>query len=307
MIRFAERINEKSTKCFFVVLRDQLTGDAVTPTSLKWTLVDENENVINDREQIVIASENLGTATDDYGNAATIITLSGNDFGVYESETGEYVTRHLVIEGTYDGACGDDLPVTEYIEFEVANIPYLRIPDVAPSDIETTLIVMAGYDDPNDPPEGHARIWLSDGTTTGNYGDLLYKITLDGVTYLYPFGNAVRILTKATSGTLSAYECIKTQINNIGQTDDCLLELPIAIPGLNLRIRLSTTVAKYFRVKPQDTDNIWLDGSPLTDGYYVGVASAYAGNTIYFEVAETATGVYNWDAVTGSGSWTAQA
>ena len=36
--------------------------------------------------------------------------------------------------------------------------------------------------DPANPPEGRAVIWLSDGTGTGDDGDVLIKITAGGVT-----------------------------------------------------------------------------------------------------------------------------
>ena len=36
--------------------------------------------------------------------------------------------------------------------------------------------------DPADPPEGHAVIWMSDGTGSGDDGDIMLKITAGGAT-----------------------------------------------------------------------------------------------------------------------------
>ena len=38
--------------------------------------------------------------------------------------------------------------------------------------------------DPEDPPEGCAVIWLSDGTESGDAGDIMVKITSGGVTVM---------------------------------------------------------------------------------------------------------------------------
>lgn len=37
-------------------------------------------------------------------------------------------------------------------------------------------------EDPADPPEGHSVSWMSDGTASGDAGDILMKITMGGVT-----------------------------------------------------------------------------------------------------------------------------
>jgi hypothetical protein len=38
--------------------------------------------------------------------------------------------------------------------------------------------------DPVDPPEGETAIWMSDGTGSGDAGDIMMKITSGGVTKL---------------------------------------------------------------------------------------------------------------------------
>ena len=48
--------------------------------------------------------------------------------------------------------------------------------------VDGTLIFKEKSADPPNPDEGHAIIWLSDGTGTGDDGDVLIKITAGGVT-----------------------------------------------------------------------------------------------------------------------------
>ena len=114
------------------------------------------------------------------------------------------------------------------------------------------------------------------------------------------------VITKATSGNLSAQECTGTQLSNIGQAGNVLLELPNAAAGLHGSFMAGTTVAFYYRFKPQATDKIYLDGDPLTDGYYVEFASIAIGNCLSYSAFESATGVYDWYFATGSGNLQAQ-
>tara|TARA_R110000744_G_scaffold98003_1_gene189303 strand:+ start:46 stop:285 length:240 start_codon:yes stop_codon:yes gene_type:complete len=48
--------------------------------------------------------------------------------------------------------------------------------------IEGALIFKEKSADPVNPAEGHAVIWMSDGTGTGDDGDVLIKITAGGAT-----------------------------------------------------------------------------------------------------------------------------
>lgn len=114
-------------------------------------------------------------------------------------------------------------------------------------------------------------------------------------------------VTKATSGTLTASEMDGRMVNNLGQTLDVTITMDPAAKGLHGRIFLSTTVAKYYRLDPNISNCIYLDGTALADGKYVGVASAQAGNCIDYHAWESGTGVYDWAFNTVSGPWAAEA
>ena len=129
MITLDGSVTEKSTKCFFVTLKD--STNVIIPTSLKWTLVDPLGAIVNSQEQEEIPLVDLGAALDEDGQASTRIVLSGDDLELTAAEevsrrvARDGAFRYLVIEATYDGDCGNDLPFTEAIKFAVENLPYI--------------------------------------------------------------------------------------------------------------------------------------------------------------------------------------
>lgn len=106
--------NEQSTGVFDCVFTDE-NGDAVTPDSVKWTITDNNDNIINEREQVDVVS--LGTTI--------TITIFGDDLKLSDYEVGEYADRYIVIEGTYTSDLGAGLPTTEHAFFQVKNLKYI--------------------------------------------------------------------------------------------------------------------------------------------------------------------------------------
>ena len=130
MIEIEQVAHEKSTICIYVTLLD-IDETETNPKSMLWTLVDSSGNIMNSREQVVVAAGSLGTALDSEGRASTLIVLSGDDLVLSETEetsrkvTRDGASRRVVIEATYDSSVGTDLPVTGAGEFFVTNLPYL--------------------------------------------------------------------------------------------------------------------------------------------------------------------------------------
>jgi len=112
--------------------------------------------------------------------------------------------------------------------------------------------------------------------------------------------------TKATTGTLAAAEMDGRAINNRAQADDCIITIDSAAEGRSFTVMLSTTVANFYRLVPNGNDKILLDGNPGANGAYVQIASCVQGATIQFIAFESATGVYDWLALSGPGSWQAE-
>lgn len=116
----------------------------------------------------------------------------------------------------------------------------------------------------------------------------------------------VNEVIKSSTATLTTAEVTGTIINNYGQDDDTTLTLPTATKGLTFMIVLGTEVSKYFRIKPDTNDKIYLNGTAGADGGYVGVSSAKAGNAISFTSFQTGTDTYDWLAIPIAGDWSAE-
>lgn len=117
----------------------------------------------------------------------------------------------------------------------------------------------------------------------------------------------VNEVIKSSTATLTTAEVTGTIINNYGQSADTTLTLPTAAKGLTFMVVLGTEVAKYFHIKPNANDKIYLNGTAGADGGYVGVSSAKAGNAISFTSFQTGTDTYDWLAVSIAGDWSAEA
>jgi hypothetical protein len=100
---------EEST---FVVVADfqDEDGNAVAPNSASWSLVDEDGNIVNSREDISINSP----------SSSENILLSGDDLTLTDGRSEE--ARYVVVEGTYDSTLGNDLPIKDQIKFYILNL-----------------------------------------------------------------------------------------------------------------------------------------------------------------------------------------
>ncbi len=102
---------EQSTYIIYASLLDS-DGTALTPNDdIKWSLVDDENNVINSREDVPYESV----------ASSLTITLTGDDL-IIQGRSKSPEKRYLVIECTYDSDLGTGLKFKHQVEFYVDNL-----------------------------------------------------------------------------------------------------------------------------------------------------------------------------------------
>ena len=110
---------------------------------------------------------------------------------------------------------------------------------------------------------------------------------------LTPYGGSAGIYTeviKSSSGSLTVKEVTKTQINNLGQTEENVQTLPTAVEGLNGIVEIGTSGAGSFHLRSRDGNLIYLEG---TVGVILSITTPAIGDLIQFWSFKT--GENNWD------------
>lgn len=118
--------------------------------------------------------------------------------------------------------------------------------------------------------------------------------------------NQKEINMPSTNSGVTAAQVSNTQINNYGQTADVTLTLPAAARGLAFTVALGQTQANFYRITPNASDSIYIDGVTTGDGKYVGVAAAGIGYAISFVAVQTGATTWDWVASIAAGPWVAQ-
>lgn len=106
----SQAVNERGTFVVDVSFTDDDGNPVVPNAGLVWSLTKaDRATIVNDREDEPITP------------AATVtIVLSGLDLALDAGKHIQY--RYLVIEGTYDGALGSDLPIVDHLRFPISDI-----------------------------------------------------------------------------------------------------------------------------------------------------------------------------------------
>jgi len=94
-----------STGAVIAHCRDAL-GNSVIPTSGSWTLMSVGGDIINGKKDVPLPP----------GTSKPIIVLSGDDL-----VGGKQL---LYVEATYNSTLGSDLPLIDWIAFDVITFPY---------------------------------------------------------------------------------------------------------------------------------------------------------------------------------------
>jgi hypothetical protein len=112
VIKLEDKATEGGTYGIEISFFEKANPDAdrtpFTPNAgLLWSLRDKYGNVINDKEDEPIDSDETIT-----------IVLSGNDLAL----VGGPETRYVTVEGTYNGVLGNDLVLIGEVSFQIKNL-----------------------------------------------------------------------------------------------------------------------------------------------------------------------------------------
>ena len=100
------------------------SGGADVPAWVKWTLVDSNGMVINNRRKVVATP-----------GASVEIYLYGNDLKVLSAEEGrDTVKRFMILQA--EGS--DGYPINDSLEFDVHNLKYVVVTTTTTTTTTTT-------------------------------------------------------------------------------------------------------------------------------------------------------------------------
>lgn len=105
----AKKAIERSTFVPTIHFKDE-DGNVATPTSAKWSLVDVNGEVVNERLDVEITEP----------QSSQDILLQGDDLMLLEGRAEEY--RWLIVEATYTSSLGSGLPLNEQVRFSILNL-----------------------------------------------------------------------------------------------------------------------------------------------------------------------------------------
>ena len=99
---------ESSTYIVNATFTDE-EGDPLTPTSLTWTLTDDEGNVINSRSAVVVSSP----------ASSNDIVLSGDDLDPGDSEQADLI---FTTNATYNSSLGSGLPLVAQCKIPVSGL-----------------------------------------------------------------------------------------------------------------------------------------------------------------------------------------
>ena len=111
MTRLTQIAKEKGTYAVTVAFADQ-DGTAIIPATLTWSLMTTAGTAINAKTDVAVS---VPAATND-------IALTGDDLAIQTGETGTFVKRVLLVEGTYNSTYGTGLAFRDAILFLLENL-----------------------------------------------------------------------------------------------------------------------------------------------------------------------------------------
>ena len=107
-----DQVNEKESASFSVVVRDEVSGEAITPLTFKWTLTDSWGELINNKEDVT-----------ETPSSTTYVHLTPDETGINTTESqNQFVERRLLVTITYNSTLGMGRTKRKEHTFEIKNL-----------------------------------------------------------------------------------------------------------------------------------------------------------------------------------------
>ena len=107
--KLAVDAKEEGSYTIPITFYSAVTGEAVTPTSVTWSLRTTSGVVINERNQVSVTPASSVT-----------ILLDGDDLALTGASDNR--ARRLTIEATYNSTLGNGLHLTDEVEFQIDSL-----------------------------------------------------------------------------------------------------------------------------------------------------------------------------------------
>ena len=106
---------EKSTIAIVIDFEDE-EGSAVIPSEAKWTLTNDDGDVVDTRDEIEISSP----------AASETVVLKGDNLQILPGEVNDrFATRRFLVEAKYSSSLGSGLPLNESCTFSIRNLKHI--------------------------------------------------------------------------------------------------------------------------------------------------------------------------------------
>lgn len=109
--------------------------------------------------------------------------------------------------------------------------------------------------------------------------------------------------SQSATKVLTSAEVISTQIDNIGQSDICTLQLPTCVGGMHFMAVVGENSTFNWQFRAASTDKFICNGASYSLNGYLSIPTPIVGSYVSVVAIKTAADKYNWMVTIGNGNW----